>query len=413
MMSQTAQQTSDPSGLPWSAVIRRAEDGLCASVEGLTEPGPWEFAFYLMAGRDRQQVRWYGSESTALFEGMFPVGTYHTVAFVRRPGASKGAYRTSDPVSVDARAYDPGAWNVPITDHTDKSFSLLSALPDGIHRLSLDDGITLDLLAKGFGGVPSANAVLVCFSAAVQRAANAAPIFSGLRQSEHLLLPLVAVADPMLAQHGDLNLAWYAGSKSLPDLPRRIAKVLEDVARISAAPLVLFGGSGGGFACLSVLEHLSCPASAYVWNAQTSITRYNLQAVAAYVRRAAPAIYTDQCASSAAALAELLTRAGVEHDLTKRPRTSRHPVLYLQNRTDAFHVEAHMKPYAQANGISATAIDETTAFNESLCFVVGDWGKGHVAPPRNITETVLRGLANGESLGALRARLSAGGDSAV
>lgn len=387
-----------PSQLAWTVHLDRTNAGARASVQGLSSPGPWEFAFYLMLGRQRQMVRWYSAEPHADFGPLFPGERYHAIAFVRRLGTTDAVFRASEPCFVSDRGYDLTPWKVAVNDHDAYAPGRALLQEPGINRFALDGGHTLDFLTQPDASGGAGRPLLVCFSAAILRSVRAMPLFSGLRMAAELRMDLIAVSDPLLALHPSLTLAWYAGSRRWPDLPARIAALLDDAARMEDRRLILLGGSGGGFASLAVLEHLRSPAAALVWNPQTSISRYNITAASAYARCASEEQDGAGRLDSAADIARALSSAGVTHDLTLAPRASRHPVVYLQNRGDAFHLKNHLEPYATVNGFSIPDLSSGSALDERHCIEIGNWGAGHVSPPRRCLDAVLQALADGRSL---------------
>ncbi|MGM9488993.1 hypothetical protein [Ideonella sp. YS5] len=386
-----------PGNLPWSVQLVRTGTGLRASVQGPEAPGPWEYAFYLMRGRERETVRWYSRESGADFGNLIPGERYHALGFVRRAGTSDLAFRPSEAIVGAERGYDLSPWNVAVRDHDEGASGQALLQAAGINRYPLDGHHTLDFLTQVARTPRKGQVLLVCFSAAIQRSVRAVPLFSGVRLASDLDLDLIAVSDPMLALHPALTLAWYAGSKQWPDLPQRIAALLDDAAQSQERPLILVGGSGAGFASLAVLEHLRSPAAALVWNPQTSISRYYLNSASAYARCASGVRDAVGKPSRPAEVARMLEAAGVTHDLTRVPKGSPHPVIYLQNRGDAFHLSNHLQPYAMANGFSAQDLAGGSLRNEQLCIEIGDWGAGHVSPPRRVLDALLRALADGQS----------------
>jgi hypothetical protein len=382
----------------WIAVLRQDGQRLRAAVEGLTDQGPWEFAFYLMHGRERRSVSWYLPQSEVDFDGPHAPGAYHVMAFVRRPAARSGVSRPSTVVVVAPPAQDASAAGLPIHEHADEAaFANQMVLGDGIHRIGMCGTSPLEMLLEGF--VPRRRgAVIVCFSAAVQRARVTGPVFSGRTLATQLGLPLAAVADPQLAVDPDLNLAWYAGSAAMPRLSRRIAALIDHLAAIAGAQLMLIGGSGGGFAALAVLDHLRSPASAYVWNPQTSITRYYPRSWRQYARSALPQLSRAVVEPTADLAAAALSAADIEHDLTARPRYGGHLIVYLQNCSDAFHADNHLRQYAAVNGLADIVLGVTFAAGPRLCVWLGNWGDGHVSPPPALTARVLRRMAANTSI---------------
>lgn len=69
-------------------------------------------------------------------------------------------------------------------------------------------------------------------------------------------MPLIAIADPSLLLSDKLDLAWYAGNENLKNLPQMIASILDNITGKLDTKLIFFGGLGGGFATLSIINQM-------------------------------------------------------------------------------------------------------------------------------------------------------------
>lgn len=96
--------------------------------------------------------------------------------------------------------------------------------------------------------------VFVTFSAAVSLDHKVVPLFTGVRVTEGLKANVLFISDPTLKISTNLALAWYAGSKQMPDLQAQVAQVISHLAGDSR--IILFGSSGGGFAALQTASRL-------------------------------------------------------------------------------------------------------------------------------------------------------------
>lgn len=260
------------------------------------------------------------------------------------------------------------------------------------------------------------NVILVNLSGAVgSRNGKKAPFFSRLGIARSLNLPFVAVADPTLALDPNLPLAWYAGSEDMPDLPMRLARVLDGLARQHQARLIIFGGSGGGFAGLMMATLLECEATVVVWNPQTAIADYLPRFVCQYVESAFPrlGVTTSRILAGSAVeqgkeLREVLDAAKIKHNVRGIKLGSRIDVLYLQNQSD-WHVVRHAVPYLIKglwHRIGQASFAEQV--DKQIGIFFGQWGAGHAGPPKAVLEVILRKLADGESTIEVIQQLDAG-----
>ena len=195
------------------------------------------------------------------------------------------------------------------------------------------------------------------------------PYLSGAGIVQGLNVSRLAISDPSLYLGNDVTIGWHAGNESQPALQRDLAKLIHGVGqKLNAPRVILFGGSAGGFASL-VLAHLLPGSVAIVWNPQTDLTKYHAQFVRKYVTRA----WADsQKMQDSGAITSAL-------DLYRGEPMPNSHVLYLQQASDLHHVDAHLKPFVEA-----------TAGNRQVHFSVQNWGEGHVPPPREVLQGMLR-----------------------
>lgn len=297
-------------------------------------------------------------------------------------------------------AYDLSSWSEKIIDHPiAETLPTSSWNQDGIHRLMVADGNSIDLYLKNYELLSErANTdervMLVGFSGAITlRSQLKGPFFSGLRIAEQFRLPVLAVADPSISKSRELGIAWYAGNEGMPNMSEILGTHLDRLARHYGARLVLFGGSAGGFGALSVLPYLTGPASCVVWNPQTSITQYIKTFVIYYLKNAFPTRHSKLNVNSDVSREELATwldNEGVNHDLQRDYKIPENvKLLFLQNKTD-WHVSSHAIPFLTNVGFE---IDANNLANQRVGdkFVhFGTFGRGHSAPNKEIIMASLK-----------------------
>lgn len=311
---------------------------------------------------------------------------------------------------IGPKESDYGAWKLPCYQYTDLEDGMRRVLDkDGIHHIPCDSSV-LDVLVAGSSRINSNSPVLVAFSGAVTgRAGKKAPFFSGRDVARSIGLPLLAISDPTLALDKDIPLAWYAGNEAMPKLPYYIAKILLSITNRYEIRLILFGGSGAGFAVLSQLHILQCNATGFVWNPQTSISEYAPAVVQTYLSTAFPKLRDEVNCSREISKAEaraLLNKADILHDLTAAPSAPQNSLLYIQNQGD-WHVARHAIPYLgrrKWSRLSARAFAETGG--KSACWF-GNWGIGHAVPPKDLIEKILSNIAAGRAIKQIAGELDA------
>lgn len=193
------------------------------------------------------------------------------------------------------------------------------------------------------------------------------PFLSGAGITKDLGCSVLSISDPSLYLHRDLNLSWFAGNHAQPHLLDDLAQLVTHVRSLTDAPrLIFFGGSGGGFASLS-LASLVPEATAIVMNPQIAIQRYHKMHVDRYVDLA------------------------WDYDLKNFRRTCRSNVeatlgqsiyfptiYYIQNSRDIFHVKNHLRPFRDR------------FLNRADTYLLLDaWDDGHTPPPKPMIRKIL------------------------
>lgn len=305
--------------------------------------------------------------------------------------------------------YDISAWKMDVYQHNSVASVVTDGIScNGIHRVTLSGKQMLDICANDLSLLnvdDRDKVILVGFSGAVgDRLGKKAPFFSGLKLAKALELPIVSISDPTLAIDSDIKLAWYLGNESIPDLPLQIANILDGMAKKHQARLLLFGGSGGGYASLLMSTLLTCEATALVWNPQTAIAEYAYTVVIKYLEVAFPGLGETLITLRAKGsegrdlLRETLRTLPVLHDVCAEKVKIDSNILYLQNIADS-HLTKHAAPYflnKKWYRVGQTTFMEKK--NDQIGVFFGRWGEGHVVPPRVILETSLKKLAEGETV---------------
>jgi hypothetical protein len=317
-------------------------------------------------------------------------------------------------------AFSTQRWHRPVVLHDGVLGFRCAQWVDALHRVIHSSGYTIDFLMQGLSELKEGgNIVLVGLTGAVSNRSESslAPFFSGTGVAANLQFPLISVSDPTLATSPSLGLAWYAGNQAINDLPQQIAMLLDGVAERADAHFLIFGGSGGGFAAMQIASLLRAPATVLVWNPQTKISDYAVKPVCDFVDAAFP----DEGFSSGHCLAldrpaqvayieKFLASMGVRSDICSVRFPSGVRIIFLQNQND-WHVRRHAYPFMMSHtwrriGCSSFVGGESDQF--AMHF--GNWGDGHIAPPKQVIESALMQLAAQGSLSKLALWLEAGGD---
>ncbi|BAJ00593.1 DUF6270 domain-containing protein [Shewanella violacea] len=271
---------------------------------------------------------------------------------------------------------------------------------EGMNKVVFNDGNEVAIFLKNshlIGASQDTNEkgrLAISFSGAVSNTSGKkGPFFSGLSISSELGIPLVAISDPTLNLCDDLPLAWYAGNEKFPNCLRSISVLVDSIAEAYNVDLVIFGGSGGGFASLAVAKNIRSKASIFVWNPQTTITKYVYTFVEQYMRVGFPSFFGEGD-SGLDKINEILDTLKIDYKLKGLDYKENISIIYFQNQSD-WHTNVHAVPFLR----------ELTPLRSSDCTFVsrearnvayfGDWGDGLAAPDTQVIKQVLLDLFSG------------------
>lgn len=277
--------------------------------------------------------------------------------------------------------------------------ALESGRGQGVHQLPLDGSVTLDVLVRGAPERSTAAIPVFLNGNVPSRAEKTGPFFSGGRVGPAVSPVSTAISDPAVDRDPEVPLAWYAGYDGA-DVTAAVLDALRAVADAWQRELVLVGGSGGGFASLRYAALLDRPCSAFVWNPQTDILRYNRTFVDHYLQSAFP----EQSPEIPAAdtwledRTALCARVGLEHTLAEREshdpsRIDR--LVYLQNVND-WHLTAHAVPYFRTHRFQDIGTGSYVLGPEHVV-QAGDWGAGHAPLTHDLLEAALAEFLHGDT----------------
>lgn len=264
---------------------------------------------------------------------------------------------------------------------------------DALHRIFLNTPLSLDLIVSQTEHLNNNESILVCFSGAVSgdRKLKPSPIFSGLGVAKDLKIPLISIADPTLALSEKITLGWYAGNKEIPDLLNKIAKILDQLTIKNNKKLIIYGGSGGGFASLAVAQLMENPVKVIVFNPQTQIINYIQDTVLEYlntgfnINKERYNIDSREKNEIESALSKYVPNNSLNF-LKFHPESE---ILYFQNYSD-WHTQKHAVPFFKMKSIQP--IGDRIFINKDLNIglYLGNWGIGHAALPKEMLYEVLQ-----------------------
>lgn len=258
-----------------------------------------------------------------------------------------------------------------------ESFLRASAIPQG-YQIIIENGLPLDINVQNRGF----DTTVVFFQGAIDPRWTL-PAFAGMGVSSDTAVNRIFISDPSLVLTDRLNLGWFVGNSRM-NIQKNLLDIISHITSTwGDQRLVFYGASGGGFASLFFSAHF--PGSlAIVSNPQTNVAKYELAAV----ERFAEVCYGVRGDDPMSQLPEDVTT-----DLLRLYREPRgNVVAYMQNSTDIAHVEDHMNPLLAASHP-----------DNEIHVLLGQWGDGHVAPPKPIHVDALTVAASVDWQGGLAA----------
>lgn len=250
------------------------------------------------------------------------------------------------------------------------AFLKTSEIPPG-YQVIIENGLPIDVISQNRGS----DTTVVFFQGAIDPSWTL-PAFGGMGVSTDVPVNRIFISDPSLVLTDRLNLGWFVGNSRMNTQQKLLSIIRHIVGTWGEQRLVFFGASGGGFASLFFSAHF--PGSlAIVSNPQTNVAKYEQPAV----ERFAEVSYGIKGPDPMSKLPDDVTTDLLE--LYREPRGNM--VAYMQNITDLLHVRNHMEPL-----LAATHPD-----NE-IHVLLGEWGQGHVAPPKPIHVQALTVAASGD-----------------
>ncbi|MVW73287.1 hypothetical protein [Bordetella sp. 15P40C-2] len=247
----------------------------------------------------------------------------------------------------------------------------LSRLGDkGVHEVDVE-GTPLQLYLTDIDR--HAQYILVGFHGLVSRTKVTPPVFYFRGVADAAQVGLISISDPSLRLSQELNLSWYLWNRVDANIAAKIAHLLDAVVESTGKRLILAGGSGGGFACMNVHNHMrhADQALSFAWNPQTDITQYN----AAHLKRYFRVCFDAGSDFSIQQIRLALERSGVPYKLGDN---NIHRQLIFINGYDHSHLRKHVRRYLKQAAAN---------------IVIGNWGDGHVQPDKDAIIEVIRALS--------------------
>lgn len=225
---------------------------------------------------------------------------------------------------------------------------------NGLHSLKINNR-WFDLGYESRGS----DTLLVCFHAAVGKNLKSSPLLSGRAVAAEIGSDWISFADPSVSHPDELETGWHLSTKRVPaqEIVRSTVNELKDSGRYKN--VIFFGSSAGGFAALN--QSYNFPGSiAFVMNPVVDI------------HNEAKRFWNDFCSEAYVGWSHEAVENKLNTSMSKLYSGSiGNRVLYLQNLQDEYYLNNHFKKFV-----------ETVGDKSRVLTYHGNWGQGHLVPPR-------------------------------
>jgi hypothetical protein len=230
--------------------------------------------------------------------------------------------------------------------------------------------------------------LLFCLNAATtRRSEKNPPFFSGDGLSNSLNMSLISFSDPATHISG-VNLGWYIGTHKWLTFQSDIQNCIERISQKLEKKVVMFGGSGGGFASIALSLKMNTDATIVAMNPQTNIIEYPTSRI--YLHSAFPHNGNPPERFTLEDKAKWHTFLRKKELIGKMNKEDLNPLcryIILQSWNDKHHFNNHI-----SNIISNVADFTLSKFyrvSGNISCLFGPWGKEHSVVWREHIELVI------------------------
>ena len=236
--------------------------------------------------------------------------------------------------------------------------------------------------------IQNSESLLFCLNAAISaRKGKKPPYFTGDSLSNSLKCCLVSFSDPS-THLTDIDLGWYIGNEAWLTFQRDLALFIEQCSLALNKSIILFGGSGGGFASIALSLHIKQKVMAISMNPQLNISAY--PSANKYSVHAFPSSNISNVHTFKDNLKEWLAFFDRNHLIATVTKTDLNPncdYLLLQSWNDTHHLRNHTPLLVPQ--ISDLTLTNFYGTENNLTHFLGPWGDRHSVVWRSHLELIL------------------------
>jgi hypothetical protein len=281
---------------------------------------------------------------------------------------------------------------------------LSEPLVDGIYEVHFGQNI-LYMRVKNCQYIDNYESLLFCLNAAVSaRNRKKPPYFSGNKLSDSLKCCIISFSDPS-THLKNIDLGWYIGNEDWLSFQQDLSLFIEQCSLVLKKKIILFGGSGGGFASIALSLKIKNDVMSISMNPQLNISAY--PSANKYSTNAFPSSNISDVKTFNINLKEWLEffdknqliTSIMENDLNQDC-----DYLLLQSWNDTHHLRRHAPQLIPQ--ILDLSLSNFYGTSKNLSYFFGPWGDRHSVVWVPHLELILNSALMGESAEKIITRLA-------
>ena len=238
--------------------------------------------------------------------------------------------------------------------------------------------------------------ICVCLNAAISSRENKTPpYFSGAGISNSVGCCLISFSDPSTHIEG-IDLGWYVGNEKWLSFQKDLVYLIEAITQKLSKKLVIFGGSGGGYASFALSKLFSRKAFIIGMNPQFDISLY--PSCNNFATRAFPKSNISGMQNFSKKREEwnyFFLQKGLLTSFTHHDLNPLCDYLLLQSWNDTHHLRLHTPSVLPI--LETLSLSKFYGAENNLSYFLGPWGDRHSVVWKEHITLVLQMAVDGAS----------------
>ena len=258
---------------------------------------------------------------------------------------------------------------------------------DGVFEVHFGDN-SLFIKITNIEMLTRSESLLFCLNAATSRRSEKnPPFFSGDGLSDSLNISLISFSDPATHISG-VDLGWYIGTHKWLTLQSDIQTCIERISQKLEKKVVMFGGSGGGFASIALSLKMNTDATIIAMNPQTNIIEWPTSRI--YLHSAFPHNGNPPERFTLEDKVKWHTFLREKELIGTINKDDPNPLckyIILQSWNDSHHFNNHISNIIP--NVADFNFSKFYGMSDNISCLFGPWGKGHSVVWREHIEFVI------------------------